>query len=402
MHPPSRRHLLIMITGAIVAVAASPAWGDDFATASIAKSQPPVLGPPSQPMANRVESVVASPRFSDEYGGDVVEPDGTVTVYAKPAGLSDVRSALEGSLGPAARGAYAVAPVAHTLADLDELTLRISDDADTLASAGVRLVTWGADARSSKVRVSVTDFSTQVARVVTERYGDDWVDVVPWEGSLPKPVLNRYYDSAPYYNGDRILLDNQIKCTDSFAFIGIASNNTFNLTAGHCGGSSVWTNLNNRQKINDVSTHYYSNGGYDMESFRCNCRSSVWYEGPAIGTGNGSTHNVAGQCNCGQGAEVTFDGASTGEQFGATVQNAGVTCLVYPSDGWRTCDVNYATRSTPICDVGDSGGPVYQRSSNNWVYAVGMILASANSGRTCWYHPIGRMLSRVNGYLLTG
>ncbi|MGH2916161.1 MAG: hypothetical protein ACRDMX_14360 [Solirubrobacteraceae bacterium] len=188
---------------------------------------------------------------------------------------------------------------------------------------------------------------------------------------------------------------------DSFAFRGNNSGNIFQMTAGHCGGSSIWTNLSTHYEMGGISSVYFSNGGYDLETFGCDCNEPVWYEGPGIGTGQGSTQNVVGIWYCGDGSAVSTDGATTGQVTGNTVE-ATNQCVEF-GDGKTTCHLNYAVNPSgqAICQPGDSGGPVYQRIGNNNVYATGVIVGEY-VGDDCYYEDINDVLNLVNGSIMTG
>jgi hypothetical protein len=367
----------------------------------------PIIGPP--PLPDEVESIVTATQFASSYAGESVHPDGTVTVYVTAAGRKAISAALAAHF--AAPGTPAVAPAPYDLqvvprsaAQLDALTQRLAADETSLATAGVKLVTWGPDPQSGTVQATVESDPAAAQRIFDGRYGAGTVSVSSTPAlALPVRTSNRYYDGPPFYNGDRIFMDNNTgnKCTDAFAFKGNNSGKIFGITAGHCGGSSIWTNLSAHYEMGPISTRYFSNNGWDLESFTCNCAGPVWYEGPGIGTGQGYTHHVIGSCYCGTGQLVATDGASTGEVPDTTVGATNV-CVTF-EDGVTTCHLDVTSKAnTVICQGGDSGGPVYQRAPNNNVYAVGVIIGEANFGNTCYYHPYTSVLGLVNGTIVTG
>jgi hypothetical protein len=369
-----------------------------------AKPVPPSPPPTPPPLLDQVEKVVTGPQFASSYGGDVLLSDGTITVYVTPAGLSNMQTALERTLGNAS-DMVSLRPVAHSFADLENLTSQIAADQASLAPSGITLSTWGPDPTSNTVRVAVLTDPSAADRVLGARYGSGRISVVQVPPSDTLIGLsNRYYDNAPFWDGDRVFINNDTntKCTAGFAFRGNNSGNIFNTTAGHCGGSSVWTNLSAHYEMGAISTHYYTQGGDDFESFPCNCGALVWYEGPGIGTGQGSTHTVIGWCACNSGL-VTMDGATTGEVPDFTVTQAG-GCATYsvPGGSKTTCGINEATRSVTGCQPGDSGGPVYQRAPNNTVYATGTVVAGNSNGTLCVYQRWDQMQSDMNGSILTG
>src|SRR6266498_2939736 len=313
---------------------------------------------------------------------------------------------LSKAVGPPSAGGYELEEVAHSFANLEALTMKLFAHQAALKSNGVDMVSWGPDIASNTVVVKLANYTSTAVQSLHRQYGGkSWLTVVPTHGPLPRRTFNRYYDAPYFYSGDRVWFDNNpsgAKCTSGFAFRGNNSGNTFNTTAGHCGGSSVWTNYTAHYKVGNISTNYFSStSGWDMESFPCECAYPVWYEGPSIGTNQGRTHNIAGSCYCGVGSYITMDGASTGEVPGNKVVQVNF-CTTF-SDGITTCHLNYAYNPSgyTICQGGDSGGPAYQRGSNNNAYATGIIVGT-DYGDDCYYHLLGAYLSKVNGSLITG
>lgn len=332
--------------------------------------------------------------------------DGTVTVYVTSAGRARMASALSKAVGPPSVGGYDLKEVAHSFASLEALTMRLFADEKSLKNNGIDMVSWGPDIASNTVMVKIANYTSSAAQSLERQYGGtSWLTVAPAQKHLPTRTANRYYDSPYFYNGDRVLFNNNFsgtKCTAAFAYTGNNSGNIFSTTAGHCGGSSVWTNYNNHYKMGNISTNYFSSSsGWDMESFHCECAYPIWYEGPSIGTSQGYLHNVAGTCYCGVGSYVTMDGATTGEVGDNKVVQVNF-CYKF-NDGITTCHLNYAYNPNgyTICQGGDSGGPAYQRSSTSNVYATGLIVGT-DFGDDCYYHLIGAVMSKVNGTLITG
>ena len=356
---------------------------------------------PSAPLPDRIESLLSQPQYANHYAGDAANADGSLTVYATPGGESDIRAALA-SLAPPSASTYTVQTAAHSLAQLADLTSQIAADKNQIAAQGIRTIDFGPDPTTNTVSVSVlTDAAAARSYLEAHYGGSGWISVTQRSSSdLMHRTANRYYDTPPFYNGDRIFVDDNhnYKCTDGFA-LNIGSG-TQGVTAGHCGGSSIYTNFDSNYFMGAITARHFTDGGDDFETFNCYCASPVWYEGPSIGRNQGYVHYLAaGWCDCNTGL-VTFDGATTGEVPYATVIKADA-CITF-TDGIQTCHLNEAQRSGyTLCQGGDSGGPVYQRTSNNQVYPTGTIVGTNGAGDICTYQRIREIL-RVTGGTITG
>jgi hypothetical protein len=215
---------------------------------------------------------------------------------------------------------------------------------------------------------------------------------------------NRYYDDAPFNGGDRLFIDNNEneKCTDAFTMVGNATGNRIQITAGHCEGSSFWTNFSSHKKIGTLSSRHFTNNGDDYEGITCTstCDANVWYDPPTIGMAQGYAYTVTSWCDCDSGL-ITFDGATTGEHPDSTVIAHNV-CIPF-DDGYTTCNLNEATKSgVELCGPGDSGGPVYLRTPNNTVSASGEIVGTTRDEHTCAYQRIRQIMTNSNLSVLSG
>lgn len=336
--------------------------------------------------AAAIEPVITSSQFANTYAGDVQNPDGTVTIYVANGGDAGIRSALSRVLTPSESSAYTIRDVAHSYADLEALTRQISGDEAYQNQIGADLTSWGPDITANDVQIKLLSYTPSTAAALKARYGSA-VSAVPANGTgLGQRTTNRFYDTPPFYAGDRVFFNNNSgKCTAAFALRGNRSGNIFSTTAGHCGGSAVLTNLTVRYTMGPVSTNYFSSDkNKDIETFTCNCAQPIWYA-------NQATHTVAGLCgSCGYHSLVTADGASTNngnEVTDATVVETGI-CVNFP-DG-RTCNLNGADKVVNgsyvvVCGPGDSGGPIYQRASSNRVFAAGTIVGVDATGYECYH-----------------
>jgi hypothetical protein len=383
------------------------------------KTLPAPVAAAPMPMADQVDSLASAPAQAAGYAGDTIDPDGTVTVYVTSAGYAEMSAALA-TLGPQA--SYKLVTVANSEAKLESITMQIAGDRALLARHGVQLTTWGPDAASNTMQASMLDYTAAKAAWLQNEFGGSGVvsvtpatsadvlqrvpvnDTADNEAAAAAAGPNRYYDSSPFFGGDRVFIDNNEneKCTDAFTLIGNRSGASYNTTAGHCGGSSVYTNFDTRVKLGPISTRYFSDGGYDFETFPCgSCSPYVWYEGPSVGRGQGSSHVVVGTCDCNSG-KVAIDGAGTGQVIDSTVTKADF-CDTF-SDGTETCHLNRATNSADICYPGDSGGPVYLQGPNNdgQVYATGTIVGSTTDYHTCDYQRISNLTAESDTHVATG
>lgn len=420
------------LTAAVVSAAALVAFGGLAASASATRgaaetpagSEAPASPanasldrvPPHVRVEAQIRSVVASRRFADTYAGAVGREDGGVTIYATRSGVSEMAGALERLVGPPGPGGYELRPVERSYAALEALTQRLVQAMPSLKSRGVEPVRFGPEPASNTVEVEIPDYTAARARLITDQFGDD-VTVVAGEHAEPLYVKeNRYYDDPNFLNGAHIMPSGESwPCTHSFAVRGNGSGYVYGLTAGHCAGEYIVTHKTERHVMGRVSTNYYKNTNrdWDLESYRCSRCSiagRVWYEGPDIGTNTGSTQHVAAICSwCDKVNElVTIDGADSGQVPHNTVTHVDDCFQLRREDDagvyhW-TCHLNQVKSfdQDVACDFGDSGGPVYQRSSNGEVFAAGVLVGGNNWGDICVYHDMGRVLNRTNATLLVG
>jgi hypothetical protein len=72
--------------------------------------------------------------------------------------------------------------VRHTRRELQALVDRISGDRDSLKQQGIELTSWGWGA-SNVVEISLVHYTKAYQDVLLDRYGSDWVSVVPHDVS---------------------------------------------------------------------------------------------------------------------------------------------------------------------------------------------------------------------------
>lgn len=356
----------------------------------------------SAPLADQIVAAVSSESLSSDFGGANVLPDGTVNVYATPGGTAALQNALN-SLGSAADGQYTITPATTSLYQLESDTLTIQNSGSVAdyqsSSAPFEVVSWGPDSTSGTVQFSVIGDTGQAQSALSALFPSIPISVIASKAlGLPTPVsTNRYYDSAPWSSGDRIdVVGHSGGCTQNFAYTGNKSGNTYDFTARHCDGNGSGSDVtNDGNHVGNIATAY--NDQEDFASYGCNCQARVWYEGESIGHGQGETHGVIGWCDCFKGNDVTMDGATSGEQPDFAVQWSAPGCV----NG--TCGTEFAQNYNAVgCQGGDSGGPVYQRTSNNDVYATGLLLYANDGGSDCYYQTTRTILNAADVSMMTG
>ncbi len=360
----------------------------------------PVVKPP---LADQVQLLGEAPQYQASWVGEVTNADGTVTAYVTPPGASAFATGLSHQVGAPSVG-YRIVTVARSFSQLDALTSQIAADEASLRAAGFDLDSWGPDVPSDTVKISLDNYTAAAAQALQSRYGSA-VSVVPATNpSLIIQPATRDDDTAAWFSGDPLFYNGNKNalCTLGFGFIGNNSGKEFNATAGHCGANGSFnTSYNNNYYLGHTSTNYWtpaastndiqsisSPGGFSYE---------VWYN-------NTQTHNVIGWGNFGVGQLVTMDGFTTNEKPDWTIQiTDDCFSAAHWSDDYERCHIYQAyNASTTACYQGDSGGPVYQRTSNNNVYAAGLIIGgSTNNNHYCYYYGIGAFRTLVNGHMMT-
>ena len=329
-------------------------------------------------------------RFPDAFGGvrttagsgETAAPT-AATVYVVAAHAAPFLAALR-SASPLS--SYEVVDVRHPFAQLTSVMNQIAAADSRWQAQGVRLARYGPDVAINKVQVSLSVYTPAAAKALTDAYGSDLVSVSTTPDTrIYTPLSDRYTDSPPFFGGDRI--DSPLtRCTGGWITLGnVHPANHWLLTAGHC-ESGPWAT--NGQFIGSTSTDYMNGYGgstsIDIETIGpVNAWGDVWGNGSNVYIPTGAPLHPAAQ------QLITFDGSVSGMITGNTVTKAGPFCLSdkQTADKHQYCGLGEAVNpnGTQICTHGDSGGPVFQRTTNsNFVRAVGTI--SLASGSTdCLY-----------------
>lgn len=351
----------------------------------------------------QIHTLVASSAGASGFGGVVDDPStGTATEYVTPAAFQAVENAVDGA-GDAPFTKLVEVP--NSYATLQSLTSQITGDQSVIKAAGIDMRQWGPDPQSNTVQVEVSSDPSVAESYFDNAFGADRVTVV--FDALPLPSLESSgSDTEPFAGGDYLEIPSTGgNCTSNFWYTGNNSGATYGLTAGHCEGTSVTSN-GSHEELGLVSTNYYldepyaGNHPYDFESFTCafSCKGGyVW-----TGSGGGTAKSVTQACGtaCSVGDLVAMDGGQTHEVDSNTIVQQGL-CVGFnegPGDIETDCNLNEATHSSTACQLGDSGGPVFQNHGSA-VWANGLMVGG--NGTTCYYIPMNIVMSEVNGTLTT-
>jgi hypothetical protein len=311
---------------------------------------------------------------------------------------------------------YTIKYVAHSWRQLNQVTNQMATTWRRWHARGINIAQVGPDVGSNKVVVTLKRYSKASATAVIKAYGPGMVTVS--KASLPgyfKP-LDRYTDTPPFFAGDRLYYAKSVGavlCTSGWTTLGnVHPNNHWILTAGHCGYNTFYTNASNWQKVGTTSTDYMAGYGgsttIDVQTIGSSAWGVVWENGDVTAFPYDTLYPGLGQ-------QITFDGSITGMVTNNPVTEPGPFCVLGDEtlDGETYCGLGKASNPEfdTICQGGDSGGPVFQRTSNpSQVQAIGIIslgyvsdtgLVSYECDYTLLSYPGGGALSTSNTHLDT-
>jgi hypothetical protein len=299
---------------------------------------------------------------------------------------------------PAAASAAAAGPARPGLAQLRALTTQISQVLPQHPELLADVVQWGPDPAGDQVVLYLNHADPTTAAGLRALFGSEPVSVSAQTKPWPHRT-DRDSDTAPFYGGDAIWVDNgqqpTTQCTGGFTVVGLKTHLTYMLTAGHCAGlgTQVDTDLGTPAAMGPVTNVRYSNNGLDEETIGGSYEPEVY--------GNQYTDNaVLGGLKVapGQGSKslVTVDGAVTGEHRQLTV-SATDQCVTFPGNTVSiTCFLTDVQGFTAA--AGDSGAPVYQYTSGGLpeVYAVGTVVGSTAASNETYVQQITDIESQFN------
>jgi hypothetical protein len=406
-----RLYLLIaVLTGLALVIPVSATASQTPLTKSGLGAKTPVGQPSTTLFSTKVATLGATAKFVSGYGGQINSATGGVAVlYVVRGHEAGLLAAVRGHADAADAG-YRVVYVPHSWALLEALTTKIARQVPRWRARGIELAKWGPDPATSKVVIWLRAYSPAAARQLLSAYGAGLASVshTPMT-QLAESASNKYYDTPPFFGGDRIFAHpssgGTVECTDGFVMLGNANpGNHWELTAGHCGRQTWLTNWTTQYTLGSTSTDYLAGAGggtaIDVQTIGANAWGEVWGD---TGTYDPFTIFVppAGQYLCFDGADPKPDSPS-GLECGVQVTEQGPFCII-TTDGLTHCQLGEAyDQNREVCLGGDSGGPVFQRqSSGNRVEAVGIITADGPGGHTCYYTLITAIMSTTNTHLDT-
>ncbi|HVX43910.1 MAG TPA: hypothetical protein VHC49_08480 [Mycobacteriales bacterium] len=345
---------------------------------------------------------MATSQFPDSYAGLSSTADGRLVLYTTDAASSaSLRSQVSG-MAASASVSIEMVQRPFSIAALNDLTDQIRQDWSELQKLGADLAVWGRDTESDKVIIHLQHYTPDLEKLLVYRYGAERVAVDHQDASTMTDVLSRTSDSAPWSGGDGVWHDDQapsVNCSSGFGYKGKASGDAYMLSAGHCLGSTVYTNATAHYTMGPVTN--IINGGSDGSRVDAETiRTTGGGDGRVIG--KNTTYGIKGAFNPGTNYQyVTVSGAMTGEVNNARVyaqdQCVGTQPHIHPA-----CHQSFIYKDgTTLCQPGDSGGPVFQRLPTGGAKAVGIIKATDGIGG-CWYSQILDVLGAVNGQIITG
>jgi len=355
-------------------------------------------------------------KYSDSFAGAQITPAGKIILYAVPSDDASFLGAVPG-VDPLSIP-YTVVAVSHDYAQLNELTQQLAKDQPTLTAEGIAMSSWGPNAATGTVevtlgtpspadlaevavpaglpRVTAGTYAATVTSILRAKYGQTYITVAL--GGVTNTAYNRFSDTPPYWGGDRIWNTLfSVYCTGGFNVIGNNSGHHFMLTAGHCGTSSYWARRLHRNFIGTTSTNYwYTTSGYrDFQTIGASTQGYVYYNYPS-----NAGYLVAGQTIPANGDEITYDGATQQQQLGIVSNNDACAPFSVNGTGYVSCGLveSYPiTATTPLCAPGDSGGPVFYYTGNGEISAIGTIVGGSTS--VCYAQRIDIELSVSNTHL---
>lgn len=278
-------------------------------------------------------------------------------------------------------------------------TMALVQTAEPFASeVGASLDDWYIDPREGKVVIDVEVITAALSAAAETAFGN----VVDLRVGSRANLLSRAFDGQPYYGSDEVVTSGGSYCTVAFeAYNGTGQHGM--LSAGHCwsNGTTVYQGyydshgvMHTSGTMGRVTAQSWGNNVVDGEFINASVTGTmvsddVWI-GPnppccaKIVTSSGSSYI---------GQPICFDGAITGENCYAVVQQLD-TCVYVPP--YTECHLDMATASngSTLAQRGDSGGPVEGRDGGSGLIAYGTITAKDQSGHY-WYSDLTYVLNAL-------
>lgn len=383
--------------------------------------------------ASEVDTIGES-TFADTFGGAFISGCDEVEVWVVQ-GASDSGAFLDAVAADATGSSYATLAAEFSWESLAALTKELASvGSGSWQQEGLSVQRFGPDATGNRVLVSLaapsaadlasisseavslgittapvtsSSYTSVAGQVLSVLYGPAVSVATSYVSPAAVLSINRYTDVSPFWGGDQIERGGGASiCTGGFAVVGNSSGHDFMLTAGHCGTASAWylTGSNGGDgdgtEMGGTSTNYFGDGNYDDFQTIATLPHGSASTDPAVWGNSGSTYGVIGSTDPSSGSHMTFDGSVTGMVQGATVGGSDL-CVWFDDDTVLDCNLIEGTDSSTICQLGDSGGPVFVVDGTTGdVYAVGTVVGE-DDGTTCWAEMIGEEESVSNTTLQT-
>ncbi len=279
---------------------------------------------------------------------------------------------------------------------------RLTSDTEYWAARNVTVTGSGINTDGDTVVADVLNAETveDVRQQMVARYGP--VVDVQNVAARAQPSASRQSDYSPWYGGDRITLPSGGECTSGFS-VYKPGYGSYMLTAGHCfSGTGQSTSYTFTPPFGSAYFGYVSQweNTYGQPSDYAlvtgNYSPYVWSGGP-----NGTSFLPVTSSNNSSGEptnEVCFDGGFTGQVCRGMVNRTNVTLDL--SNGNRTTGLVEAIHYDPgyMCQLGDSGSPVYDGYLPGGLRARGIFVAQfaiETQAQVCYYLPWNTLASRL-------
>jgi hypothetical protein len=216
----------------------------------------------------------------------------------------------------------------------------------------------------------------------------------------------RTADNSPHYGAARLHLRNySAGCTAGVTLVRAGVRHM--ITAGHCYAANAnvysgqyYAGLVNIRRFPNPDLELL-NGNPGTSGQGTQAYTHYVYTDPS----SPGARAVTSRWPTSVGHYVCTGGSYSRERCGARVSST--TASFCDADG---CTYNLARAQEPgelVAQLGDSGGPVYQKPGSTAVAFQGIIVAtslnlSSTSGDTVWFHTIGTIESALGGTVLTG
>lgn len=322
----------------------------------------------------------------------------------------ELASALVGPLGVGT--IYEIRGVERSLEELQGVHERIVADLPSLAKQGISVVSVGLDVPSNAVSVGGQEFSSSVARVLSDLYGT--AVSVSEDAPTAWDACNSMSDCWPMKGGLRIYLtSNTTKiCTSGFLAKRTDTSALVVQTAGHClalansTGTDYWGHRSSPSAAAnfgwELANTWTANSSADVGLIQLDSDSVSALNGLAKNTlhayDSSTNYPVSGVrssayqlpgdpvCRMGWG---TWNATGQGRTCGLVGSNTDVTRLSCESGLTNNCkSIKHQWEVTFDSLPGDSGSPVFQQKTG-YVIAYGThVHSGSGAGAIGWYSPV--------------